>query len=123
MDWSEWASNLEGKLNADHSNDTKPYITETYENGNSGYITYSNGLHEEWGFSSGDDWRTVSFLKQYKDTNYNIVLTGQTSTRDGNSGTCQVNTTNKTVSSMSVSGWGLNTVNGGIYWKTIGYIS
>ncbi len=122
MDWSEWASNLEGKLNADHSNDTKPYITETYENGNSGYITYSNGLHEEWGFSSGDDWRTVSFLKQYKDTNYNIVLTGQTSIRDGNSGTCQVNTTNKTVSSMSVSGWGLNTVNGGIYWKTIGYI-
>lgn len=72
MDWSQWASNLLGKLNTDHSNDTKPYIDETYVNGTSGYIVYSNGLCEQWGrFSTGVT--NIYFLKSYINTNYVVT--------------------------------------------------
>lgn len=72
MDWSAWASSLEGKLDKNHSNDTKPYIDETYVNGTSGYIVYSNGLCEQWGrFSTGAT--NIYFLKSYIDTNYVVT--------------------------------------------------
>ena len=69
MDWSEWASGLQGKLNADHSNDNKPYIIETYINGASGYLVYSNGFCEQWGQHPASSSNLV-LLKPYKDTNY-----------------------------------------------------
>lgn len=72
MDWSAWASSLEGKLDKNHSNDTKPYIDETYVNGTSGYIVYSNGLCEQWGrFSIGAT--NIYFLKSYKDSDYVVT--------------------------------------------------
>lgn len=72
MDWSAWASSLEGRLDKNHSNDTKPYIDETYVNGTSGYIVYSNGLCEQWGrFSAGVT--NIYFLKSYINANYVIT--------------------------------------------------
>lgn len=72
MDWSQWASGLEGKLDKNHSNDTKPYIDETYVNGTSGYIVYSNGLCEQWGrFSIGAT--NIYFLKSYINTDYVVT--------------------------------------------------
>lgn len=83
MNWSQWATSLEGKLNTDHSNDTKPYITETYTNGSSGYRIWSDGYCEQWGnlkngatLGAGKTWApTVSLLVNYINTNYNIFLT------------------------------------------------
>lgn len=72
MDWSAWASSLEGKLDKNHSNDTKPYIDETYVNGTSGYIVYSNGLCEQWGrFSIGAT--NIYFLKSYMNSDYVVT--------------------------------------------------
>lgn len=72
MDWSAWASSLEGKLDKNHSNDTKPYIDETYVNGTSGYIVYSNGLCEQWGrFSTGAT--NIYFLKSYMNSDYVVT--------------------------------------------------
>lgn len=72
MDWSQWASGLEGKLDKNHSNDTKPYIDETYVNGTSGYIVYSNGLCEQWGwFSIGAT--NIIFLKPYINAGYVVT--------------------------------------------------
>ena len=52
-----------------------PYITETYVNGESGYIVYSNGLCEQWGFiTSTTNPVTISLLKEMKSI-YNIQLT------------------------------------------------
>lgn len=75
MDWSEWASSLNGKLNADHSNDTKPYITETYRNGNSGYVVYSNGLCEQWGMDVSTTNPVVVTLLKEMNTKYNVQIT------------------------------------------------
>lgn len=72
MDWSAWASSLEGRLDKNHLNDTKPYIDETYVNGTSGYIVYSNGLCEQWGrFSTGAT--NIYFLKSYINTDYVVT--------------------------------------------------
>lgn len=60
-------------LAADYSNDPKPYITETYVNGASGYRIWSNNFCEQWGINSGTSI-DITLLKPYKDTNYIINL-------------------------------------------------
>ena len=49
---------------------SRPYITETYQNGASGYRVWSDGFCEQWGYcgSNGD----YTFLKTFKDTNYTV---------------------------------------------------
>lgn len=72
MDRSAWVSSLEDKLDKNHSNDTKPYIDETYVNGTSGCIVYSNGLCEQWGrFFTGAT--NIYFLKSYINTDYVVT--------------------------------------------------
>lgn len=121
MDWSKYFSALEGKLNADHSNDTKPYITETYINSQSGYIIYSNGLCEQWGaLINASTSGFVSLLKSFKDTNYCLVSswgTTESSTDTGGYGAA-LGLSNKTISSfryLSPSGYNFS-------WLAIGYI-
>ena len=77
MDWSAWASGLQGKLNTDHSNDTKPYIKTTMDDGNgNGYIIYSNGYAVQYGVmintyaGSNTGALNVAFYKEFIDTNY-----------------------------------------------------
>ena len=64
---------LAQKANIDLSNCTKPYITETYVNGTSGYRIWSDGYCEQWGqgkvISSGYYMR-VNFIKPFANTNY-----------------------------------------------------
>lgn len=70
---------LSNKLNTDHSNDTKPYITETYVNGTEGYILFSNNFSIQWGRmyapNSGPhiDY-VVNLLLEMADTNYSCSL-------------------------------------------------
>ncbi|MCQ2740057.1 MAG: phage tail protein, partial [bacterium] len=79
MDWAQWASSLSGKLNTDHTNDTKPYLKATYVSGQSGYNIWSNGYCEQWGVqsnldSSGTGQRTITLLKTYSSTDYVILV-------------------------------------------------
>lgn len=65
--------------------DNTIHITEAYSNGTSGYNVYSNGYCEQWGeFTSSD--MTVTFLKPFIDTNYNINVGyyDYTTPNDGN---------------------------------------
>ena len=66
-------------LSADHSNDTKPYITETYVNGTEGYILFSNNFSIQWGrvYAQNGGAPTeyvVNLLLEMADTNYSCSL-------------------------------------------------
>lgn len=63
------------KADTDLSNCTKPYVVETYENGNSGYRLWSDKWCEQWGYQTGTGSygiTTVTLLKAFKDTNYKV---------------------------------------------------
>ena len=47
------------------------HIIDTYVNGTSGYRIWSDGYCEQWGRMSGT---SVTYLKQFKDTNYNLIM-------------------------------------------------
>ena len=69
---------LSNKLNTDHSNDTKPYITETYVNGTEGYILFSNNFSIQWGrvYAQNESLTdyVVNLLLEMADTNYSCSL-------------------------------------------------
>lgn len=121
MNWSEWATGLQGKLNTDHSNDTKPYVTETYENGTSWYRVWSDGWCEQGGYANFTETNTtVSLMKSYIDTNYSLIHSDYRSAYLSN---WQANTVliSKTLNSFII---GSSYSNGdGIYWQAKGYIS
>lgn len=60
------------------------YITETYLNGGSGYIVYSNGYCEQWGLTnaSAGSSITINYIKTFKDTNYFIAVTSRSNQND-----------------------------------------
>ena len=60
------------------------YITETYLNGGSGYIAYSNGYCEQWGLTnaSAGSSITINYIKTFKDTNYFIAVTPRSNQND-----------------------------------------
>ncbi len=64
---------LETKINSKLDNSTV-HIVETYKNGNSGYILYSNDYCIQWGYlattANSVTAYTVTFLKEFKDTSY-----------------------------------------------------
>ena len=74
---AEFIESLSTKANTDLSNVSSniAYIVESYKNGTSGYIVYSNGFCEQWGAISipGNQIATVQLLKNFKDVNYCIT--------------------------------------------------
>lgn len=119
-------SDLEGKLNADHSNDTKPYITETYVNGASGYRIWSNNFCEQWGINPATSI-DITLLKPYKDTNYIINLFSVLNINNPNE-TKHAIITNKTKTGFEVyvgqySAGGATNHAFDHNWFTLGYIS
>lgn len=64
---------IETRVKLDGSNAQFAHIIETYQNGSSWYRIYSDGWCEQGGglFTTG----TVTFLKQFKDTNITLLLT------------------------------------------------
>ena len=67
---------LSAKANIDLSNCTIPHIVETYVNGTSWYRVYSDGWCEQGANNQTSDTNggyTVTFLKPFKDTNYNVT--------------------------------------------------
>lgn len=98
MDWSAWASSLQGKANVDLSNCTKPYITETYVNGTSGYRVWSDGYCEQWGriIVGLDASVWVTFLKPFMNASYYanwISCNGETHNGEGTRACTNLTTT------------------------------
>lgn len=77
VDVGNLSSDLQYKADCDLSNCTKPYITETYQNGTSWYRVYSDGWCEQGGLAShsADVDITITFLKSFKDINYTLLVT------------------------------------------------
>lgn len=113
---------LAGKADVDLSNCTKPYITETYVNGTSWYRVYSDGWCEQGGYfppTSSYGMRTVSFLKPYKDTNYNVLTTVGRMDDSTNVVFKYIAAINKTASSFQTR----NDNNFDKTWRACGYIN
>lgn len=73
IDIAQVESDLNNKLNIDHSNDPKPYIKTMMDNGNgNGYIIYSNGYAIQYGHYQVGSVASIeiTFYKQFKNTNY-----------------------------------------------------
>lgn len=125
MDWSEWASSLNGKLNADHSNDTKPYITETYVNGTSWYRVWSDGWCEQGGVNTktgSGTLVTVNLLKTFRDTNYYVNRSNlSNSSWSGYSGYTTGIQYNKTTGSFAFKADSANYSQGAM-WEAKGYL-
>ena len=120
MDWSNWASSLNGKLNADHSNDTKPYIIQTYVNGASRYRVWSDKWCEQGSYlkTTSTGTVTINLLKDFVNTNYGIQLTEAHTGLISDART--VNQANKTTSSFQIFR-GSSAIP--IYWEAKGYIA
>jgi hypothetical protein len=127
MDWSAWASSLQGKANADLSNCTSPivsapYIVETSDKSilPSWYRVWSNGWCEQGSYleTSSTGTVTINLLKDLVNTNYSIQLTESHTATITDART--VNKTNKTTSSFQIF---RGTTAIPIYWETKGYIA
>lgn len=105
------------KLNKDHSNDTAPYIIDTYRNGSSWYRIYSDGWCEQGGkVINGGTVNTVSLLKQYNLMG-DVSITACANWNDINPPAIGVGYSNKSIL-LTTSQPGLN-----IYWITAGYLA
>lgn len=109
------------KMDRDLSN--KPsnihFVTETYVKGTSGYRLYSDKYIEQWGYKKGTTSETTTFLKAFKDTNYNVVM----ATEHG-SVYFQGCYTNKTATSMKIDYTGGSGGSAtGTSWMVTGYIA
>lgn len=115
-------------LSADHSNDTKPYITETYVNGTEGYILFSNNFSIQWGrvYAQNGGASTdyvVNLLLEMADTNYSCSLSLfglSTSFPDAISG-MYFQAWNLTTTSFTTRRYITNQIN--TTWVVLGYVA
>lgn len=114
------ATELNGKADIDLSNTSLVRIKETYTNGKSGYMVYSNNFCKQWGWigsASANAHTTITLLKKYKDTNYSVLLTYNTTSTAVAGGT-QVG-----VAKMTASNFAIGCQGGSIAWRAYGYIA
>lgn len=111
VDIDQVATDLNGKVDKSSLSEVYP-VVETYSNGTSGYYVRSDGYCEQWGYTGVG---TVTFLKPFINTNYNITL-GLTA-NSGDAYSCLWN--NKTTTSFYFH------VGSGRHgdWKASGYIN
>lgn len=104
--------------------DCKAYITETYVNGTSWYRVYSDGWCEQGGVvnSNSDSAYTVTLLKPYINTNYEVFITRKTTGDHSNniSGRWQ-EVYNLTITSFTT--WGKYSAYPEAFWRASGYIA
>lgn len=102
---------------------TRGYLVESYVNGQSGYRLYSDGFCEQWSLADGNG-ATITLLKPYSNTNYNINLGG------GNSQGWGVNAHSFTYYNRTSTSFNIRMEEGTTFstgmncnWLTLGYIS
>lgn len=115
------------KVDLDGHNATFAHIVETYQNGSSWYRVYSDGWCEQGGiYDNGSDVRsietTITFLKQFTDTNYNFQAQGVRDTTGYHVTMCGCYA--QTNSSIDVICYGFNDIDLARYikWYACGYI-
>ena len=119
-------SELQLKMDVTHSNDTKPYIIETYKNENSWYNLWSNKFCEQGGILD-KGVSNITYLKRFADTKYVLVTQAiySDSSNTGSltfgyfSGIVGVSTKTETGFSRIGTSDGLNTTR---FWVAKGYI-
>lgn len=120
VDIDNIATDLNSKADIDLSNCTKPHIVDTYVNGSSGYIVYSNKYCTQWGISDGN----ITFLKPFASTNYVITFGGIYHSNGSYVG--YPITQSKTASGMQI-GYSFPAAGVGTYgdinWQVCGYIA
>lgn len=127
IDLGQLSEALNYKADLDLGNSSVPHIIETYANGTSGYIVYSddgvNGkLCIQWGFVAGagtTDWYGVSLLKEYKNNLYGCLVSNSgviTNPYDVKVGNDNKNTTDTLYIRASNDATGIR-------WQTMGYIN
>lgn len=70
--------------NQGNANTLLRYVIETYQNGTEGYIIYNDGWCEQWGLLTGGGNTSVQYIKEFADTNYNLLVTNNSPTSYGN---------------------------------------
>ena len=94
-------------------------IKDTFVDGTSGYRIWTDGYCEQWGYKSGVQSETITFLKAFKDTNYNVVMATEESSVYFSS-----NFNSKTTTSMNIdyTGGGEGSARGAS-WRVSGYLA
>ena len=120
---AQFQAALSSKADTDLGNCTKPYVTETYVNGESWYRIWSDGWCEQGNSKvpSSTSWETILLLKQYKDTNYQVIATNNGNINGTSSWSTVVDCQVYTRDSIQLKGAGAD-ANWLISWKTCGYI-
>lgn len=119
-DISSLVNQMSNKCEKDLSNCTKPYINETYVNGQSGYRLWSDGLLEQWGRQSvgSRSTSTIVFLKSFKNNSYLALITSITGTNstaaNSNRGALRDLTTTQMTLQQAEGGYTYS-------WYTMGY--
>ena len=119
MNWSQWATSLEGKVD---KGDMIPCATiiEWYESGTEGYILYSNNYCEQWGKAGRTSAsQTITLFKPYRDVNYGIVLQAYHTTLSTDGRPPLVYNAETASDSFTIN---LYTGYAGAYWRTYGFI-
>ena len=115
---------IETGVKLDGSNAEFPYITETYVNGTSWYRVYSDGWCEQGGVvkSNSDSAYTVTLLKPYINTNYEVFITRKT-TKDHSSNISGRWQEVYNLTTDTFKTWGLYSSYPEAFWRTCGYIA
>ena len=127
MNWSEWASNAQNKLNKDHSNDEFPYIIEVSDKTlmPSWYRIYSDGWCEQGGLAGNASSAvnvTVNLLKPFLNTTYSLF--GGAQEPESAKGAFSVGFYGKTTTTFSAALHDDTTINKGTFtWEAHGYIN
>ena len=110
------------KLDINHNNDTKPYITQTYVNGTSGYRIWSDGYCEQWGVVTGSDGQivTTQFVKTFK--NIPNMSANFTYNIEGTVGYKYIQARNVTTTSFQITAFSTNNPQGTM-WRACGYLA
>ena len=129
IDIGKISSELQYKADIDLSNCSRPYVIDTYKNGTSWYRIWSDGWCEQGGVTPYKTSPvTITLLKEYADTNYNVILTDISHIQNYCVGWLSITRNTKTVSTFQASGfYGNGTLTGvkdnsSVGWTTTGYI-
>jgi len=107
-------------------------VVETYTNGTSWYRVWSDGWCEQGGVTGTESTTrgqtiSISFLKQFADTNYTVIASDGTTSKDTYSNSVGIITLlngTKTATGVSVASYGFSTsdAHGVINWVAKGYL-
>ena len=101
------------------ANTVNAWLVDSYTNGKSGYIIYSNNYCEQWGFNSNatsGSHTTITLLKPYASTDYTVLVTYNTSS------TTTAGGTQWAVSKMTTTNFAIGSQGGSYAWRAYGYL-